>query len=183
MQGIRAAHSIRAEHPLTGIVILSQHAHEAYAFALLQHRTAGLGHLLKERVLDRDELVAALRETAAGRSVLDPLVVDALVHRRARLERRPLNTLNDRELRVLSLMAQGKTNAGIAKEMHLSESAIEKPINAMFGKLGLSLKKHKHSGVSRRWSHSYDRQHSNPPRPRRMTIDEPPTSGTSDSPA
>jgi DNA-binding NarL/FixJ family response regulator len=137
MEGIHAAHRIRAAHPSTGVVVLSQHADEAYAFTLLQHGTAGLGYLLKERVLDRDELVTALRETAAGRSVLDPLVVDVLVHRRARLEQQPLNTLNDRELRVLSLMAQGKVNAGIAKDMHLSESAIEKHINAIFTKLDL----------------------------------------------
>src|SRR4051794_3314404 len=148
MEGIEAAHRIRAEHPSTGIVVLSQHADESYAFALLQHGTAGLGYLLKERVLDRRELVAALRETSAGRSVLDPLVVDALVRRRARLENQPLSLLNDRELRVLSLMAQGKTNAGIAKEMHLSESAIEKHINALFGKLGLTEERQTHRRVA-----------------------------------
>lgn len=89
-------------------------------------------------MLDRDELSAALRETAAGRSVLDPVVVDALVGRRARLNRQPLNSLTDRELRVLSLMVQGRTNAGIAGALHLSESAIEKHINAIFTKLGLT---------------------------------------------
>jgi DNA-binding NarL/FixJ family response regulator len=148
MEGIQAAHRIRAEHPSTGVVVLSQHADEAYAFTLLQHGTAGLGYLLKERVLDRDELVAALRETAAGRSVLDPLVVDVLVHRRARLAQQPLNKLNDRELRVLSLMAQGKVNAGIAKDMHLSESAIEKYINVIFTKLGLSAETQTHRRVA-----------------------------------
>jgi DNA-binding NarL/FixJ family response regulator len=148
MEGIHAAHRIRAAHPSTGVVVFSQHADEAYAFTLLQQGTAGLGYLLKERVLDRDELVTALRETAAGRSVLDPLVVDVLVHRRARLEQQPLNTLNDRELRVLSLMAQGKVNAGIAKDMHLSESAIEKYINAIFTKLGLSEETQTHRRVA-----------------------------------
>jgi len=138
MEGIEAAHRIRERHPSIGVVVLSQHADEAYAFALLQNGTAGLGYLLKERVLDRDDLVAALRETASGRSVLDPAVVDALVGRRSRTDRMPLNTLTERELRVLTLMAQGRTNGGIAAALHLSESAIEKHINAIFTKLGLA---------------------------------------------
>ena len=148
MEGIEAAHRIRAEHPTTGVVVLSQHADEAYAFSLLQHGTAGLGYLLKERVLDREELLAALHETAAGRSVLDPIVVDALVRRRARLDQQPLNTLSDRELRVLSLMAQGLTNGAIAGSLHLSESAIEKHINAIFTKLGLTEERQTHRRVA-----------------------------------
>jgi DNA-binding NarL/FixJ family response regulator len=148
MEGIEAAHRIRAEHPAIGVVVLSQHADEAYAFSLLQHGTAGLGYLLKERVLDREQLLAALHETAAGRSVLDPIVVDTLVRRRARLNQQPLNALSDRELRVLSLMAQGLTNAGIAGRLHLSESAIEKHINAIFTKLGLTEEKQTHRRVA-----------------------------------
>jgi DNA-binding NarL/FixJ family response regulator len=138
MEGIEAAHRIRARRPSIGVVVLSQHADEAYAFALLEHGTEGLGYLLKERVLDRDDLISALRQTAAGRSVLDPVVVEALVGRRARLDRQPLSSLTERELDVLSLVAQGRTNAGIAARLHLSESAIEKHINAIFTKLGLS---------------------------------------------
>jgi DNA-binding NarL/FixJ family response regulator len=138
MEGIEAAHRIRERMPSVGVVVLSQHADEAYAFALLEHGTEGLGYLLKERVLDRDDLIAALRQTAAGRSVLDPVVVEALVGRRARLDRKPLSSLTERELNVLSLVAQGRTNAGIAARLHLSESAIEKHINAIFTKLGLS---------------------------------------------
>ncbi len=148
MEGIEAAHRIRAEHPSIGVVVLSQHADEGYAFSLLQHGTAGLGYLLKERVLDRDELLAALTETAAGRSVLDSTVVDTLVGRRTRLNRQPLNRLTDRELRVLSLMAQGRTNAAIAHTLHLSESAIEKHINAIFTKLGLTDEKQVHRRVA-----------------------------------
>jgi DNA-binding NarL/FixJ family response regulator len=147
IEGIEAAHRIRAEHPSIGVVVLSQHAGEAYAFSLLQHGTAGRGYLLKERVLDRDELLATLTETAAGRSVLDPLVVDALVGRRARLDRQPLNTLPERELRVLSLMAQGRT-AGIARAAHVSESAVEKHINAIFTKLGLTEEAQVHRRVA-----------------------------------
>jgi DNA-binding NarL/FixJ family response regulator len=148
MEGIEAAHRIRAAYPATGVVVLSQHADEAYAFSLLQHGTAGLGYLLKERVLDRDELLAALREAAAGRSVLDPLVVDTLLGRRARLNRQPLNSLTDRELRVLSLMAQGRTNAAIADALHLSQSAIEKHINAIFTKLRLTEETQTHRRVA-----------------------------------
>jgi DNA-binding NarL/FixJ family response regulator len=148
MEGIEAAHRIRAENPSVGVVVLSQHADEAYAFALLQHGTAGLGYLLKERVLDRDDLVGALVQTAAGRSVLDPVVVEALVARRARLDHEPLNTLTERELHVLSLVAQGRTNAGIAAGLHLSESAIEKHINAIFTKLGLSEENQIHRRVA-----------------------------------
>ena len=148
MEGIEAAHRIRADYPQTGVVVLSQHADEAYVFALLQHGTAGLGYLLKERVLDRTDLVDALFQTAVGRSVLDPVVVDTLVGRRARLEQLPLNSLTSRELRVLSLMAQGRTNAGIGSALHLSESAIEKHINAIFTKLGLTEETHLHRRVS-----------------------------------
>src|SRR5207302_9445031 len=78
MEGIAAAHAIRAAHPHVGVVVLSQHADEAYAFQLFQAGTAGLAYLLKERVGDLDELLRAVREVVAGRSVVDPLVVEAL---------------------------------------------------------------------------------------------------------
>jgi DNA-binding NarL/FixJ family response regulator len=148
MEGIEAAHEIRRRWPDTGVVVLSQYADEAYAFALLEHGTAGLAYLLKERVLDRDDLVRALHQTARGRSVLDPLVVDALVSRRARQERSKLSELTERETAVLTLMAQGRTNAGIGRELHLSASAVEKHINAIFGKLGLGLETEVHRRVA-----------------------------------
>jgi DNA-binding NarL/FixJ family response regulator len=148
MEGIVAAHLIRERWPSIGVVVLSQYADEAYAFALLEHGTAGLAYLLKERVLDRADLVRALRETAEGRSVLDPLVVDALVSRRARMDRSTLSELTDRELSVLSLMAEGRTNAGISAKLHLSGSAVEKHINAIFGKLGLSPEDELHRRVA-----------------------------------
>ena len=94
MEGIEAAHAIRAQHPQVGVVVLSQHADEAYAFELLKEGTAGLAYVLKERVGDRSELVRALRETVAGRSVIDPIVVDALVGRKARLSGSRLRQLN-----------------------------------------------------------------------------------------
>ena len=148
MEGIDAAHAIRAAHPGMGIVVLSQHADEGYAFQLLKHGTAGLAYLLKERVGDRGELLRALRETVAGRSVLDPTIVDALVGRRVRLAESPLRTLNERELSVLSLMAQGKTNPAIAQQLVLSESAIEKKFNAIFSKLGVSEEAQVHRRVA-----------------------------------
>jgi DNA-binding NarL/FixJ family response regulator len=138
MEGIEAAHQIRARHPATGVVVLSEHADESYAFALLSDGTAGLAYLLKERVSERAELLRALAETAAGRSVLDPVIVDALVARRGRADGSPLRLLTERELAVLAQMAQGRNNQAIAERLYLSQSAIEKHIRAIFTKLGLT---------------------------------------------
>lgn len=148
MEGIEAAHAIRAEYPAIGVVVLSQYADEAYAFQLLKNGTAGFAYMLKERVGTSGELIRALQETVAGRSVIDPTVVDALVGRRARLSRSPLHALNARELEVLGQMAQGKTNPAIAQALSLSESAIEKYINAIFSKLGLSEETQVHRRVA-----------------------------------
>jgi DNA-binding NarL/FixJ family response regulator len=148
MEGIAAAHAIRARYPSTGVVVLSQHADETYAFELLQHGAAGLGYLLKERVGEVDELLHALRETAAGRSVIDPRVIELLVARRARLADSPLARLSPRELEVLQEMAQGKTNAAIAAALVLSESAVEKHTNAIFSKLDLSEEPQLHRRVA-----------------------------------
>lgn len=137
MEGIAAAHAIRRSHPRVGVVVLSQHADEAYAHQLLQDGAAGFGYLLKERVGDRAELVRALRETAAGGSVIDPIIVDALVRRRRTLSRSRLSSLTSRELEVLGLMAEGKRNPAIADALAMSESAVEKHINAIFTKLDL----------------------------------------------
>jgi len=138
MEGIEAAHRIRAKHPEVGVVVLSQHSDEAYAFELLKDGTAGLAYLLKERVGDLDELLRSLRETIAGRSVIDPAVVESLLARRGRLARSPLAKLTARETDVLREMAQGKTNAAIAASLSVSESAVEKYANAIFSKLELS---------------------------------------------
>jgi DNA-binding NarL/FixJ family response regulator len=138
MEGIEAAHAIRAEHPDIGIAVLSQHTDASYAFALLRDGTAGLGYLLKDRLGDVDELVRALREVAAGGSVIDPLVVDALVARQTRSARSALSALSPRELDVLREMARGRTNAGIENALHLSSSTVEKHVNAIFSKLGLA---------------------------------------------
>ena len=148
MEGIDAAHQIRARHPRVGVVVLSQHAEAAYAFQLLKDGTGGLAYLLKERVGDVDELLRALRETIAGRSVIDPVVVEALLARRGRQAHSPLATLTPRETDVLREMAQGKTNAGVADSLSVSESAVEKYGNAIFSKLGLSEEPQVHRRVA-----------------------------------
>ena len=148
MEGIEAAHAIRTRYPHVGVVVLSQHADEAYAFQLLKHGTAGLAYLLKERVGDLDELLRALREVAGGRSVIDPQVVELLVAHRARLAESPVSSLSPRELDVLREMAEGKTNRAIAEALALSESAVEKHVNAIFSKLGLSEEPQVHRRVA-----------------------------------
>ncbi|MGH3444660.1 MAG: LuxR C-terminal-related transcriptional regulator, partial [Nocardioidaceae bacterium] len=138
MEGIEAAHAIRARDPEVGVVILSQHADEAYAFALLEHGTAGLAYLLKDRVSELDELVDAVRAVAAGGSIIDPAVVERLVSSRTRLAGSPLHSLTARETDVLQLMARGRTNRAVAAALHLSDSAVEKHVSSIFAKLGLA---------------------------------------------
>ncbi len=137
-EGIDAARRIRSDHPDIGVVVLSQFAEEEYAFELLKDGAAGLGYLLKERVSDLDEIVRALNEVAKGGSVLDPKVVEALVAAKDRMAHSPLASLTEREREVLENMAQGKNNAAIAKSLFLTERAVEKHINSLFHKLGLS---------------------------------------------
>jgi DNA-binding NarL/FixJ family response regulator len=138
MEGIEAARTIRADHPDIGVVVLSQHTDQSYAFELLRDGAAGLAYLLKDRLGDVEDLVHALREVSAGGSVIDPVVIDALVARRARTASSPLTTLTARELDVLREMAQGRTNAGIEAALHLSASTVEKHVNAIFMKLQLT---------------------------------------------
>jgi DNA-binding NarL/FixJ family response regulator len=148
MEGIDAAHAIRAADPNIGVVILSQYADESYAFELFRNGTAGLAYLLKDRVGDLQQLLAALREVTSGGSVVDPQVVDALVSRRVRLRESPLARLTPRELDVLREMAQGRGNAGIAAELSLSESSVEKYVNAIFAKLDLASEQLVHRRVA-----------------------------------
>jgi DNA-binding NarL/FixJ family response regulator len=137
-EGIDAAKRIRAAHPDIGVVVLSQFAEEEYAYELLKDGAAGLGYLLKERVADVTEVVRALNEVAKGGSVLDPKIVEALVSAKDRMAHSPLATLTEREREVLDHMAQGKNNASIAQSLFLTERAVEKHINSLFHKLGLS---------------------------------------------
>ena len=138
MEGIEAAHAIRRDHPGIGVVVLSQHTDETYAFTLLRDGTDGLAYLLKDRLGDTEELLGALRAVVAGGSVIDPVVVEALVARRSRVARSPVASLTPRELDVLREMAQGSTNAGIEETLHLSASTVEKHVSSIFTKLGLA---------------------------------------------
>jgi len=145
MEGIEAAHKIRAEHPGLGVVLLSQHADPEYALEFLRPQapdrresSAGRAYLLKERLGDPARLVEAIREVAAGGSVLDPKVVDGLLEAQRRRAHSRLQGLTEREHEVLGLMASGRNNAAIARDLVLSERAVEKHINSIFRKLGLS---------------------------------------------
>jgi DNA-binding NarL/FixJ family response regulator len=124
---IDAARTIRAKHPGVGVVVLSQHADGSYAQALLANGTEGLAYLLKERVGDVAELMRALHEVCAARTALDTRIVDALISGRRTSTPSGLDTLSDRERDVLREMACGLANAGIARTLTLSESAIWVP--------------------------------------------------------
>ena len=145
-EGIRAAERLRATHPAMGVVVLSQYAEPGYALRLLERGASGRAYLLKERVSDVAQLVDAVRQVASGGSVIDPTVVEVLVAARSRAARSPLRYLTSRESEILAEMAQGKNNAGIAAALHLTDRAVEKHINSIFSKLGLT----QESDVSRR---------------------------------
>jgi DNA-binding NarL/FixJ family response regulator len=146
-EGIQAAERLRTTHPQTGVVVLSQYAEPEYALALLEGGTAGRAYLLKERVEDVDQLVGAIREVAAGGSVIDPKVVEALVAAKRDDERSRLAMLTPRERDILSEMAQGKTNAAIAGSLVIAERSVGKHINAIFQKLGLTWEPDSHHRV------------------------------------
>src|SRR5947207_1534265 len=146
-EGIRAAGEIRAKHPNTGVVVLSQYVEPEYALSLLEKGAAGRAYLLKERVSDIEQLVNAIREVARGGSVIDPRVVESLVAARTRKADSPLRDLTPREQEVLAAMAEGKNNAAIATRLFLTERAVEKHINSIFSKLGLHEDKDVHRRV------------------------------------
>jgi DNA-binding NarL/FixJ family response regulator len=137
-EGVRAANELRASHPQVGVVVLSQYVEPGYALALLEHGSERRAYLLKERVSDVDQLLHAIVEVAAGGSVIDPKVVEALVTARSRQRDSPLEHLTPREREVLAEMAQGRNNASVAAALGLSERAVEKHINSVFAKLALS---------------------------------------------
>jgi DNA-binding NarL/FixJ family response regulator len=158
-EGIDAAKRIRQEHPNVGVVVLSQYAEEEYAYELLKDGAAGLGYLLKERVSDLDEVVRALNEVSKGGSVLDPKVVEALVSAKDKMAHSPLASVTDREREVLEQMAQGKNNASIAKTLFLTERAVEKHINSLFHKLGLTEEPEVHRRVMAVLAFLREREH------------------------
>ena len=147
-EGIDAAWQLRAAYPTLGIVVLSAHADARYALDLFRDGAAGLAYLLKDRVGDRAQLLHAIRETAAGRSVIDAVIVDALVDRRASGPGAAGAEFTPRERDVMALMARGRTNLGIAADLHVTVSAVEKYVNAIFSKLGLADERQVHRRVA-----------------------------------
>ncbi|TWV57396.1 response regulator transcription factor [Streptomyces misionensis] len=133
-EGVRASLLIRQRWPDMAILLLSQYVEERYAADLLSGNISGVGYLLKQRVADVDEFVEVLRRVAAGGTALDPQVVSQLLVRR---HSDPLDRLTAREREVLELMAQGRSNAGIAERLVVSESAVGKHINSILSKLDL----------------------------------------------
>ena len=137
-EGIRLAAQLREQHPDIGVVVLSNYAEPAYALALLESGSEGRAYLLKERVHDRTQLVAAIESVAAGGSVLDSKIVEPLVAAKLHVERSPLAALTSREREVLAEIAKGKSNAAIADTLVLTKRAVEKHINSIFLKLNLA---------------------------------------------
>jgi DNA-binding NarL/FixJ family response regulator len=137
-EGIRAANELRGSHPDTGVVVLSQYAEPGYAVSLLEGGSRCRGYLLKERISDPGQLADAVRTVGAGGSVIDPKVVDLLVAARATARASRLRGLTPREREVLAEIAVGKSNAAVGAALRLTERAVEKHINALFGKLGLT---------------------------------------------
>ncbi|MFF7751934.1 response regulator [Streptomyces sp. NPDC007971] len=133
-EGVRAALVVKRQWPNTAVLLLSQYVEERYAADLLSAHTSGIGYLLKQRVADVEEFAGALRRVAAGGTALDPQVVSQLLVRR---HSDPLDRLTPREREVLELMAGGRSNAGIAEQLVVSESAVAKHINSIFAKLDL----------------------------------------------
>jgi DNA-binding NarL/FixJ family response regulator len=135
-EGLRAARRIRAEHPDTAVLVLSQYVEEAYALDLLSESSERVGYLLKDRVADITSFTDAVRRVASGGSALDPEVVSTLLGRRRRDD--PLADITPREREVLSLMAEGRSNGAIAEQLVVTERAVEKHVTSIFGKLGLT---------------------------------------------
>jgi DNA-binding NarL/FixJ family response regulator len=137
LEGLRLARLMRERRPAMGVVLLSQHVEPEYALELMQGGSSRRAYLLKDNLRDGAELAAAIRAVAAGGSVVDPQVVDALVQGRGREQPSPLQALTDRERQVLAQMAEGKTNSAIATSLVLTRRAVEKHVNAIFSKLDL----------------------------------------------
>jgi DNA-binding NarL/FixJ family response regulator len=135
-EGLRAAAEIRARFPGVGVLVLSQYVEEAYALDLFADGADGLGYLLKDRVADLDRFVESVRRVGEGGSALDPEVVGRLLGRRRRTD--PLEVLSPREREVLGLMAEGRSNSGIAEHLVVTERAVEKHVTSIFTKLGLT---------------------------------------------
>ena len=144
-EGLRAALEIRRRHPHIAVLVLSQYVEERYAGELLQGDVAGVGYLLKDRVIDIDDFLASLRRVAAGGSAVDAEVISQILGRSRRAGE--LDRLTPREREVLTLMAEGLSNAGIAERLVVSHGAVEKHISNVFMKLGLDVEEGAHRRV------------------------------------
>jgi DNA-binding NarL/FixJ family response regulator len=137
-EGLQVAAHLREAHPEIAIVVLSQFSEPRYALALLEHGSDGRAYLLKEHVARRGQLVAAIEAVARGDSVIDAKVVEALIAARTRADSSKIAELTPRETEILAFVARGHSNQAIADELVLTKRAVEKHINAIFLKLGLS---------------------------------------------
>jgi DNA-binding NarL/FixJ family response regulator len=144
-EGVRAALTLREHAPETGVLIVSQYVEQAYASELLADGRGGLGYLLKDRIIDVDDFVAAVRRVGTGGTALDPEVVSQLLSRRKAGS--PLGALSPRELEVLGLMAEGRSNAAIATRLVLTVGAVEKHVANILTKLRLPPSSEDHRGV------------------------------------
>jgi DNA-binding NarL/FixJ family response regulator len=144
-EGLRAAQEIREKHPQVGVLVLSQYVEPAYAMELLAESAEGVGYLLKDRVSDVSEFADAVRRVGEGGSALDPTIVSQLVGRRRRDD--PIDQLTPREREVLGLMAEGRSNSGIAEQLVVTERAVEKHVTSIFAKLRLPAASEDHRRV------------------------------------
>ncbi|MFG2003463.1 response regulator [Spirillospora sp. NPDC048911] len=134
-EGMRAALRIREQYPAVGVLVLSQYVEVGLAMKLLADSAEGVGYLLKDRISDVPEFVAAIRRVASGGSAVDPTIVSTLLNRHR--DNTPFTTLTPREREVLQLMATGGSNQGIAESLVITQRAVEKYVSSIFGKLGL----------------------------------------------
>jgi DNA-binding NarL/FixJ family response regulator len=150
--GLQAALHLRTELPETGILVLSNYYEERYALDLMADNAEGVGYLLKERIGDVDTFVDAVARVAGGGTALDPEVVGRMLGRR-RTPRGPLDNLTTREREVLALLAEGKSNSGIAEALCVSTSAVEKQVTSVFEKLGIRASPSGHRRVLATWTY------------------------------
>ena len=134
-EGMQAALEIRARHPSTAVLVLSQYVEVGLAMKLLADSAEGAGYLLKDRISDVEDFVNAVRRVAEGGSAIDPIIVSTLLSRRRSID--PFVELTPREREVLELMAEGRSNQGLADKLVISLRAVEKYVSSIFGKLGL----------------------------------------------
>jgi DNA-binding NarL/FixJ family response regulator len=144
-EGLQAAREIRARHPGVGVLVLSQYAEPGLAMQLLGESVEGLGYLLKDRVQDIDEFAAAVRRVATGGSAIDPEIVSGLLRRERTPD--PLAGITPRDREVLGLMAEGRSNRGIAERLGVTERAVQKHITSIFQRLGLGASDDDHRRV------------------------------------